>query len=263
MLSSELRNAVKYIVAAGLILSTLHAEAQKAWYSKSELNWETIEQPDHAPIYTIYLIGDAGEADFSKPAALKVLEGHLEKADSNTLVVFLGDNIYKAGLPDASSDERGAAEQKINAQLDILNGFQGKILFVPGNHDWDHWRPTGLAGIKREENYIEHYLDRGNTFLPDEGCPGPAVINLTDNLVFIAIDTQWWLHKWGKVDVANHACIATDDDSFIRQLDEVLDANKDKQVIVGAHHPIITNGNHGGYFTAKDHLFPLTAKYPY
>ena len=89
MLSSELRNAVKYIVAAGLILGTLHAEAQKAWYSKSELNWETIEQPDHAPIYTIYLIGDAGEADFSKPAALKVLEGHLEKADTNTLVVFL------------------------------------------------------------------------------------------------------------------------------------------------------------------------------
>ena len=42
--------------------------------------------------------------------------------------------------------------------------------------------------IKREESYIEHYLDRGNTFLPDKGCPGPAVTNLTDNLVFIAID---------------------------------------------------------------------------
>jgi len=263
MLSSEFQNAARYVVAAVLLSSTFHAEAQKAWYSESEINWETVEQPEHAPLYTIYLIGDAGEADFSKPAALKVLEGHLEKADSNALVVFLGDNIYKAGLPNASSDERGAAEQKINAQLDILDGFQGKIVFVPGNHDWDHWRPAGLAGIKREEKYIEHYLGRGNTFLPDEGCPGPAVTALTDNLVFIAIDTQWWLHKWDKVDETNDACTATDDDSFIRELDEVLDTYKDKQVIVGAHHPIITNGNHGGYFTVKDHLFPLTAKYPY
>ncbi|HIA06260.1 MAG TPA: hypothetical protein EYN71_06110 [Flavobacteriales bacterium] len=261
MLSSKFQNALKYVVAAWLILSTLHAEAQKAWYSKSEINWETVEQPEHAPIYTIYLIGDAGEADFSKPAALKVLEGHLEKADSNALVVFLGDNIYKAGLPDTSSDERGAAERKINVQLDILDAFQGKIVFVPGNHDWDHWRPAGLVAIKREESYIEHYLDRGNTFLPDKGCPGPAVTNLTDNLVFIAIDTQWWLHKWDKVNVANEVCTAIDDDSFIKELDKVLEANKSKQIIVGAHHPIITNGYHGGRFTIKDHLFPLTAKY--
>ena len=258
---SKLHIALKYVVTAALLAGTLPAKAQKPYYSKSEINWETVKQPAAALLYTVYLIGDAGEADFSKPAALTVLEGHLEKAGPNSMVVFLGDNIYNDGLPESSSDERSGAEQKINAQLDILNAFQGKIVFVPGNHDWDHWRPAGLEAIKREESYIEHYLDRGNTFLPDKGCPGPAVTNLTDNLVFIAIDTQWWLHKWDKVNVANEACTAIDDDSFIKELDKVLEANKSKQVIVGAHHPIITNGNHGGRFTIEDHLFPLTAKY--
>ena len=258
---SKLHIALKYVVTAALLAGTLPGEAQKPYYSKAEINWETVEQPEHAPLYTVYLIGDAGEADFSKPAALTVLEGHLEKAGPNSMVVFLGDNIYNDGLPESSSDERSGAEQKINAQLDILNAFQGKIVFIPGNHDWDHWRPAGLEAIKREESYIEHYLDRGNTFLPDKGCPGPAVTNLTDNLVFIAIDTQWWLHKWDKVNVANEACTAIDDDSFIKELDKVLEANKGKQIIVGAHHPIITNGYHGGRFTIKDHLFPLTAKY--
>ncbi|MDA0714236.1 MAG: hypothetical protein O2867_09045 [Bacteroidetes bacterium] len=32
-------------------------------------------------------------------------------------------------------------------------------------------------------------------------------------------------------------------------------------VVVG-HHPLKSNGEHGGRFTLKDHIFPLTAKFP-
>jgi len=253
---------MKYLLIGALLVLGTAGKAQKPYYSKLDLDWEKRSpNVNAAPAYSVFLIGDAGEPDFTKPSALKVLEGHLKKADTNSIVVFLGDNIYPAGLPDSDKGDLGEAERKINAQLDILKAFKGRIVFVPGNHDWDHWSPEGLEAINREEAYIEKCLDRGNTFLPDRGCPGPAVINLTENLVLVSIDTQWWLHKWKKTNEANTNCPAIDDSSFIAELDRVLRENKDRQIIVTAHHPIRTNGNHGGRFNWKDHIFPLTAKY--
>ncbi|MBL4734174.1 MAG: metallophosphoesterase, partial [Flavobacteriales bacterium] len=261
-LSHHMGKTLLYALISIFTLVGISARAQKPYYDKSDIDWaERVLPRDTGSTFTVYLIGDAGAADFSKPAALKVLEGHLQKEDSNSVVIFLGDNIYSSGMPDSSDKHRVSSEKKMNAQLDILSKFKGRVVFVPGNHDWDHWRPTGLEAIKREENYIEQYLDRGNVFRPDQGCPGPSVINLAPNLVLIAIDTQWWLHKWDKVDEANANCPATDDDSFIEELDAALADNKGKQIIVTAHHPIVTNGNHGGYFALKDYIFPLTAKF--
>ena len=39
---------------------------------------------------------------------------------------------------------------------------------------------------------------------------------------------------------------------------EALKSNRTKHVIVVGHHPMYSNGIHGGYFTLNDHLFPLT-----
>jgi len=47
---SKLHIALKYVVTAVLLAGTLPAKAQKPYYSKSEINWETVEQPEHAPI---------------------------------------------------------------------------------------------------------------------------------------------------------------------------------------------------------------------
>jgi len=248
---------LQYLLVGLLLLTAEIGQSQKPFYADSEKEWNQRKTPKTPPVYSVFLIGDAGEPDFTKPSALKILEGHLKYADSNSIVVFLGDNIYPAGLPDSSAKDRDGAEGKINAQLDILKSFKGKVVFVPGNHDWDHWSQEGIEAIKREEAYIETYLNRGNTFLPDEGCPGPAVLELTDKLVLVSIDTQWWLHEWDK----NEKCAAPEDSSFIAELDSVLYAHRGKQIIAVAHHPILTNGNQGGYFSWKDHLFPLTAKY--
>jgi len=143
-----------------------------------------------------------------------------------------------------------------------LKDFKGKVVCIPGNHDWDHWGKEGLEGIKREEAFVEDYLDKGNTFLPDNGCPGPAEVVLSDNLVLLAIDTQWWLHKWNKNTESNTNCTAKNDEAFIENLNKAIQRNSDKQILVVAHHPVITNGNHGGYFPFKEHVFPFTAFSP-
>ena len=255
--------ALKSILIGVIIMVSSYTYAQKPWYTKTERSWaDSTQRTKEPPAYTVYLIGDAGEYKSDNPSALKILEGHLKNADTNSIVVLLGDNIYPAGLPKPDAENLKTAQKKINAQLDILKSFKGRVVFVPGNHDWDHWSKEGLEGIKREEDYVEKYLDRGNVFLPDNGCPGPSVVNLTENLVLVSIDTQWWLHKWRKTDASNKDCPAIDDASFLAELEAALTENKSKQIIVTAHHPIITNGNHGGYYALKDYIFPLTASKP-
>jgi hypothetical protein len=210
----------------------------------------------------VFLIGDAGAPDFTKPSAVKLLHSQINNSGSNSSVVFLGDNIYSSGLPEESDKNRKEAEDRLTKQMGPLKDFKGTVVVVPGNHDWDHWGKEGLAGIKREEVFVEEFLHKGNSFLPDNGCPGPAEVVLSDKLVLLAIDTQWWLHKWNKNAESNKSCMAKNDEAFIENLNDAIHRNRDKQILVVAHHPVITNGNHGGYFPFKEHVFPFTAFWP-
>ena len=236
--------------------------AQGPYYGGDEAKWEArTTPPDSLLQFSLFLIGDAGEPNFSKPSALKLLEGHLKNADEKSAVIFLGDNVYPAGIPQKDESDRKESETKLNAQLDILKNFPGRIVFVPGNHDWDHWGKEGWQGIRREEVYIENYLGKGNTFLPDNGCPGPVAVELQDNLILLVLDTQWWLHMNDKPGGDGSSCIAKNDESFMGEIERILEKYKGKRIVVAAHHPLVSVGYHGGYFPLKEHLFPMTAKY--
>ncbi len=73
----------------------------------------------------------------------------------------------------------------------------------------------------------------------------------------IALDTQWWLQA------AEHkkpgaACAFGDEDAVIGQVKQLLQTAQDRLVIVVGHHLLESHGRHGGFFTWRDHLFPLT-----
>ncbi|HMB90292.1 MAG TPA: metallophosphoesterase, partial [Rhodothermales bacterium] len=126
------------------------------------------EQPsDTTRAYTIYLIGDVGEARPMEPS-LQLLKRKLDEEGPNSAVVFLGDNIYPSGMPPPNNAYRPEAERRINEQIEVTQDFEGQVVFVPGNHDWGG---RGIGGsrttLRRQELYVENALDRGNTFLPD------------------------------------------------------------------------------------------------
>ncbi|MEO8768680.1 MAG: metallophosphoesterase [Ferruginibacter sp.] len=205
--------------------------------------------------FNIYFIGDAGKESTSGNT-LDILKNYLDKEGSNSAVVFLGDNIYPVGLPDSNDKGRKDAEEAIKSQMDILKAYKGKIVFIPGNHDWRQGKPNGLASINRQEVFVENYLNKGNVFLPDNGCPGPVEVPLSDKSVLIIIDTEWWLYEHEKP--GKPECDIANDADFILQVKYALLRNKDKQIIVAAHHPLYSGGAHGGHFPVKDHIFPLT-----
>jgi len=205
--------------------------------------------------HRIYLIGDAGKADDFNEEYNSVVTAVQKrmKGETNHSVVFLGDNIYPEGLPKKEDKERLVSEQSLNAQLNPLENFKDNVYFVPGNHDWR----AGLEGVKRQAKYVKEYLNSKDAYIPKNGCSGPEVVDISENVVLLAIDSEWWLQNWDKQPKINEDCPAHNRQEFINRYIKALKKNRDKTVIVVMHHPLYTNGKHGGQFTLNDYINPL------
>ncbi|GAB3901385.1 metallophosphoesterase [Larkinella knui] len=208
--------------------------------------------------YTVFLLGDAGEPQpEGKDAVLKTVQKQLQNSGSNSSLIYLGDNIYPRGMPDSSHADRAEAERRMRDQLAILSGFKGRAFVIPGNHDWQQGKREGWQRIRNQADFVTAEVGRDDVFFPKDGCPGPVEVPLTDEITLVLIDTQWWLHPWDKPGEESD-CEAKDLPSFLLLLDDVLARNQTKKVVLAGHHPMYSHGEHGGYFTLKDHLFPLT-----
>ncbi|WP_192822079.1 metallophosphoesterase [Rufibacter sp. LB8] len=240
----------------------------KPFYARTVANWKQQLPKDSTEImYSVFLIGDAGAPLTDKPdPTLMLLKSQIEAAGEKSAVVYLGDNIYHNGLPEPGAYDRKTAEDRMKAQLDILKGYKGEKYMIPGNHDWGggSGTPDGWDAVIREERFVEEYLADSNIvvgtdfFVPGNGCPGPFEVLIEEDIVLIALNSHWWLHPYAKPYGDDNICGVANEVDMLVQLEDVIDKNKDKNIVVVAHHPLASNGIHGGYFTLTDHLFPLT-----
>lgn len=252
----------RYVIGFVLLVVMTACSTGQLYYHKGEEAWKA-NQPaaENELLYSLYLVGDAGGDTTGSMPVMRGLKSNLKtEKPKRSGVVFLGDNIYPDGMHKKSSAYRAEDELRLNAQLDAVKEFKGDVVFIPGNHDWDHHGPGGFKHVKRQEEYIQKYLDRGNTFLPSHGCPGPEVVKLAPGLVMIIIDTQWWIHPFERPSGEKDGCDVRNPKELMVQFKDLLKKYRNQHVIVAGHHPLYSNGNHGGKFTLKDHLFPLTAK---
>ncbi|MGH2666526.1 metallophosphoesterase [Flavobacterium sp.] len=209
--------------------------------------------------HTFYLIGDAGNADeIQTQNTLSLLEKRLEKEGKNSTLLFLGDNIYPLGMPtDKNSPERSIAETKLKNQLKVAEHFKGKTIFIPGNHDWYH----GIKGLQEQENFVNEYLKEKKAFLPRKSCAIENV-NINDQLSLIIIDSQWFLEDWDKQPGINDDCDIKTREDFFAEFESLINKNQNKTTIIALHHPLLSNGPHGGQFSLQKHLYPLESKIP-
>ncbi len=211
--------------------------------------------------HTFYLIGDAGKSPIGgMNPALKAFKERLDKADKNSTAIFLGDNIYPSGFPDKDDDPDAYLEAKshLDAQLKTLENFRGETVFIPGNHDW---YSKGLKGLKRQENYIEEKLDSKEVFFPENGCP-METIEIGEDIVVIALDTEWFLVNWDKHPTINDECEIKDREQFFLELEDEIKDNRQRTTIIALHNPMFSYGSHGGQYSFRQHIFPTNGKVP-
>lgn len=233
---------------------------------EQQLEASDAQQYPDSYTYSLFLVGDAGDATLDPlSGTLQGMSEKLAEIDSSGAVVFLGDNIYPDGLPPEDSERRPEIDERLLAQIEIVKDFAGAVYFVPGNHDWASSGEEGLEYVRRQEDFVEEHMDRGNTFLPDNGYPGPVSVTLVDkdkipdmdySIGLILMDTHWWIHPHEKPlpDGAENEEQAKE--IVMNNLAEQMQQFKDEELVFSAHHPLYSFGRHGSKFPLKTHLVP-------
>jgi len=230
----------KYIVLAGcLLLMNFTLRAQE----------DTISQ-------RIVLIGDAGQLTDGRHPVVDAVRS-LIKLDKKTTVIFLGDNLYKMGLPDNLASSYNTARAVLDSQLSVAEGTPAKVLMIPGNHDWENGGRGGYDAVIRQQLYVDFIHQKNAEYYPKDGCPGPVEISLGNDVTVILFDSQWWLQPYDKPEIESD-CNCKTKDELVAQIQDIAARNSKKLVILACHHPFKSNGIHGGFFTLKQHIFPFT-----
>lgn len=243
-----------------ILITLVGCASYNAQYKKEEDKRDNFPSKQEVE-KSFYLIGDVGYSPIGgKSDGLLSLESYLKgKNTDKDYLIFLGDNIYPVGMPDEGSEFRSTAENHLNAQIDVARNFGGKTIFIPGNHDYYN---ENLVNVEREKEYIEEALNDNDIWQPAVGCPIESR-EVSKGIQLIVIDSQWYLSKWDDIPTINDDCdqIKTRDQFFL-EIEGEFKKNQDKTIIVSLHHPIFTNGVHGGQYAAIKHIFPTQRKIP-
>jgi calcineurin-like phosphoesterase family protein len=214
-------------------------------------------------VTSLYLIGDAGAPAASGEPILLALRRELETVRGQRVVVFLGDNAYPHGLPPANGADRREAERRLATQVDVITAAGVTGYFVPGNHDWARSGSDGWAAVRRQEQFVDSAGAGRAVFLPQGGCPGPVAVDIGARIRLVLLDTQWWLHGGPKPEGPTSNCPAETEAEVVDSLRADVKPSGGRLVVVAAHHPLATGGEHGGYFGWEDHVFPLRQAVPW
>jgi hypothetical protein len=136
------------------------------------------------------------------------------------------------------------------------------VIFLAGNHDWDIEGPKGWDHVRSQQEFLSGEGPRVS-MLPQGGCTGPERVDFGRHLRFVFIDPIGFGHAIAFPE--RHAEVCPYDtalDAFLA-LGREFDRPEGRHMVLALHHPLVTAGPHGGHFTAKQHLFPLTDFVPW
>jgi hypothetical protein len=173
----------------------------------------------------------------------------------NAVVIYLGDNVYQNGLVGPDESGRRHGERVLEAQ--IAAAGEARSIFLAGNHDWDIEGSNGWDHVRNQNAFLEGRPRA--SMLPPGGCSGPEVVDFGDHLRVVFIDPIGWDHLKTDPAVHSEACPKeTDLAELWYEFADHFDRTDGRHVALALHHPLLTAGPHGGHYTWKQHLFPLT-----
>jgi hypothetical protein len=208
----------------------------------------------------LVLVGDAGLPAPGGEPVLTALRREISRDPKRTFVVFLGDNVYPRGMVlDSSAAERRENERIVEAQMAPLLEAGVHGLMIPGNHDWAAGERIGLETIREQERYVKARGRGLVRFLPQNGCPGPVPLDFGNYLRLVVLDTQWWLQppEPRPYGASAAGCRARTEGEVVDSLHADLARAGGRRTVVVAHHPMVSGGQHGGYFDWPTYLFPF------
>ena len=198
--------------------------------------------------HTFYILSNTGPGAHKATPALLEAVSKSSQNDKAASLLLLGNITRDNGYP-AEADQRLATEKFLREQLlQLLENFNGNIIFTPGENEWSSAAPQSLDDL---ETFLQQNSKR--EFLPDDGCPVED-IEITDEVVLITIDSQWYLEDWDQSEDFNVECDIRDRERFFAEVKDAMKDNDGKVKILAMHHPVLTNAQ-SGFFSQ---VFPFS-----
>ncbi len=220
---------------------------------------------------SVYLIGDAGDPELPPENSDALVDPVLvdlaadvgasvaQFGADQTAVIYLGDNVYPKGLYPEGHREREHGLRVLEAQVAAIGLAKG--YFTAGNHDWDREGPSGWDHIVEQREFFEKTAPR-ITMQPPGGCAGPTSVDIGQYLRIVFVDPIGWIHAVNVPEQHRPFCAhQTAVDTYFA-LGAEFDHPEGRHLVLATHHPLLTAGPHGGHYTWKQHIFPLTDFWP-
>jgi hypothetical protein len=211
--------------------------------------------------HRLFLLGDAGDLNGDRHLVVDWLKQHVDWNDPRNIAIFLGDNIYPLGLPTEGEADYERSKKILDYELSLVKGKKAKGYWIPGNHDWMNGKIGGWLRVQNQVDYINSQQSSNIEAWPRGGCPGPVTVEVDSQLVVVLADSQWFLYIHDKPGPGSN-CSSKSLDDFTTELEEIIQSHPNQLVVLATHHPIYSQGVHGGAYTLKQHIFPLAEAIP-
>lgn len=199
----------------------------------------------------VFLLGNLEKVAADSPLFQEV-KGIVEGTVGNKTLLFNGDFIDEDGIGKMPSETEKA---KVNSLLQLANAANQSV-FVPGDKEWDDSEKSGLEKVEALQAFFNKKNQSNIHIAPENGCLGPEVIDIGTNLRIVAINTQWWVHRFERPEEEDLNCPSYNETEFWDELEDAIQDSDNRNVIIAAHHPILSYGQYAGYALGKTHLSP-------
>lgn len=250
-----------YILFLSIVIFLMCSCAANKPYIRSAQDVENLSKTieDDQIDYELYLVGDIGARsnNAAQSDIVELIKSELASSDRERSIVFLGNSFSENKFPDSDTDEFRAMDKATTKCIKELKDEAEKIYFIPGNAEWYDGKNYTVSALNDVEDYVQSKVKDKNIFVPSNGCGEPKVVKLTDDLLLVLIDSQWVLQGNRSDERKKSGCEIDSEEELVIELNDILSSNKNKNVIIAAHHPVYSNGNTGGNYKPASHLLPL------
>ncbi|MFK7935468.1 MAG: hypothetical protein AB8G22_18275, partial [Saprospiraceae bacterium] len=202
-------------------------------------------------IHRIHLLGNTAGIE-QQPTFLKQFKEWTNNDDISPEIIFFGDYI------EGDNEKEKLTKTEKEAIKELTYGLSKKqTLFVNGDRDWNNSGPDGDDKVEDLEDFIQKKLDFKKAVIPSDACAGPKLIGLSDELVLVAINTQWLFHPYQKPELTETDCRTLNLLDFWDEMEDVLDENRNKNILFIAHHPVYASGRYSGKKLGFYHSIPV------
>lgn len=201
--------------------------------------------------HSVYLVGNTYD---DEDAYFQKLKTAIEEERTPFTLVFLGDISGPQGLENPITPEN---EKSLNRVISLAKTNPlAETYIVGGDKDWDDSGEKGLDKIKALEDYLAE-AELKNTLLPPNGCPDPQLVELNDYVNLILINSQWFMHPDDRPEAPDTKCKNITELDVWDELEDLIEDNLDKNLLIAAHHPVYSAGQYAGNKLGGFKMIPI------